>query len=139
MVQFRGPVKTKSTLSGKSFIADKVQKQLRKPDTYGVVVSYPQQSNTVLVQHPEDPSPAIYALEEVEDTEGWWRVEHSIGTRIFFKEFDSLEDVDTYLESNGVSKKDVVISAPVFGIKEILEEGFLESKGFYDTLLDDEL
>ena len=139
MVHLGGPVKTKSTLSSKSFIADKIQKALRKPNTCGIVESYPQQSNTVLVQHPGDPAPAIYMVDELEDAEAWWRVEHPIGPRVFFKEFDSLPELHEYLADNGVSKRDATISPPMFGVKAELEEGFIETKSFYDTLLDDEL
>ena len=139
MVYLGSPVKTKQTLSNKSFIADKIQKTLRKSDSFGVVDSYPQQSNTVLVQHPGDTAPAIYTLDEVEDADAWWRVEHAVGSRIFFKEFGSFSELEEYLIDNGVNRRDAMISPPVFGVKEHLEEGFIETRPFLDTLLDDEL
>jgi hypothetical protein len=138
MIQLGGPVKTVTKLSSAAFIAPKLQKSLRKPDMYGIVEGYPQQSNTVLVKHPGDPEPAIYLVSELEDAAAWWRVEHSLGQRLFFKEFDNWEELEYYLSTNGVSKRDALISPPAFGTKD-LEEGFLEVKTFQETLLDDDL
>lgn len=139
MVHLGDAVKTVSKLSAAAFIAPKQQKILRKPDTYGVVSGCPQQINTVLVQHPGDPGPAIYMLDEVEGADVWWRVEYTLGQQLCFKEFNDWEELEYYLFSNGVSKGEALISPPVFGYKEDLKEGLLEVKTFHETLLDDDL